>query len=164
MGGTDVFVPVQTLTATACWSPEAVPTAPASAGVSSPVAEPFAGLVSVSAGAVVSSVKVAAALPVLPAGSVWRASTVYGPSGERVDAVADQWPGDVVAASVWSTVPATVVPLWMRTVTAPGSAASPARAGVVSAVALPSDGAVTATDGPWVSTVKPTSAVVPVFP
>src|SRR5215207_6251125 len=138
-GDPDVPVPAQTFTVTSLESPAAVPAAPDRTGVGSVVSAPSAGLVTVTTGAVVSTVKLRAALvPLLPASSACSATTVYAPVAS-VGAVVDQEPPDRVGVSVWSGAPEVFpAPLQIFTVTVPESPvllpAAPASDGVVSFV------------------------------
>src|SRR5437588_563466 len=92
-------------------SPPAVPAPPPKVGAVLAVAEPSAGWLRVTAGGVVSTVKVAAPLrPVLPAASDCCACAVYVPSASAGEAT-DQAPALAVAVRVSTGVPVAVLPL-----------------------------------------------------
>ncbi len=89
----------------------ALPAAPASVGVRELVNAPADGVVSDTAGGVVSTVKVFAVLrPTLPASSLCSACAVYTPSASAVVAGADQEAPDAVADRTCTGVPDAAVP------------------------------------------------------
>jgi hypothetical protein len=92
-------------------SPDAVPAAPASVGLVLFVVVPFAGLVSVTAGAPAVNV-FAADNPVNPVEEFdCCACAVYRPATNAVVGVTDHFPADAVAVSVCTGVPDALEPL-----------------------------------------------------
>src|SRR5205085_9922627 len=103
--------PAEMLTVMVAESPAAVPAAPRKPGVPLLVTAPLLGAVRVTAGGVVSTVKVAALLsPVLPAASDCCACAVYVPSASAGAATTDQAPALAVAVSVSTGVPVALPP------------------------------------------------------
>jgi hypothetical protein len=124
--------------------------------------------VNVTAGGVVSIVKVWGALvPMLLAASVCCACAVYVPSA-RVEAVVVQEPSDcTLAVSDCTGLPVAALPAKTFTVTfesADAASALPLTVGVASFAELPAAGFATVTVGGVVSTVKVRFALEPVLP
>ncbi len=159
-----VSAPAYTFTVTVL-EPSAVPRM---SGVPDFDTAPSVGWVTVTAGAAVSTVNVAAALvPTLPEVSNWVACTVYVPSASAA-AVADQAPPVTSAAIVCTAVPVAVLPAYSFTdtwLTSPAAVpAAPRIVGVAEPNAAPSTGAVNVTTGALDFTLNVTAADVPTLP
>ena len=138
-------------------------------GVASLIRAPSAGAAIATAGAVVSTTNVLAALvPVFPAVSACDACAVYVPSASAGEPSTVHVPPLRVAVSVWTGEPVAVAPAKTFRVTDAASPvalpAAPEYAGVVSLVREPSAGAVNVTAGGVVSTTNVLAVLVPLFP